>query len=193
MWPNNLKVYFVKPNKIFLKSRTDWSTYQSTYYSIYWIKMQLKTKKPSATGLHNNAWKNEKDIDMICWFGPKWDIISYLISPEFRGYYIISYIPPRDIISDIDMQRYTAGIGRMGLFSARLVHFFLCSIYGVKNEHQKNMPQLRRYVASSLVPLRPKVIKYGLRFLKWTIRNVSTLCQNLINFILNFQFEKKVP
>ena len=60
----------------------------------------------------------------------------------------------------------TAGIGRMGLFSARLVHFFLCSIYGVKNEHQKNMPQLRRYVASSLVPLRPKVIKYGLRFLK---------------------------
>ena len=94
---------------------------------------------------------------------------------------------------DEDSTMTTAGIGRMGLFSARLVHFFLCSIYGVKNEHQKNMPQLRRYVASSLVPLRPKVIKYGLRFLKWTIRNVSTLCQNLINFILNFQFEKKVP
>ena len=85
----------------------------------------------------------------------------------------------------------SAGIGRMGLFSTRLVHFFLCSIYGVKNEHQKNMPQLRRYVASSLVRLWPKVIKYGLRFLKWTIRNVSKLCQNSINFILNFQFEKK--
>ena len=98
----------MKPNKNFLKNRlTDWSTYQqSTDYSIYCIKMQLKTKKPSATGLHNNALKNEKDIDMICWFGPKWDIISYLISPEFWGYYIISYIPPRDIISDIDMQRH---------------------------------------------------------------------------------------
>ena len=98
----------MKPNKKILKNRlTDWSTYQqSTDYSIYCIKMQLKTKKRSATGLHNNALKNEKDIDMICWFGPKWDIISYLISPEFWGYYIISYIPLRDIISDIDMQRH---------------------------------------------------------------------------------------
>ena len=85
----------------------------------------------------------------------------------------------------------TAGIGRMGLFSARLVHFFLCSIYGVKNEHQKNMPQLRRYVASSLVPLRPKAIKYGLTFRKWTIRNISKLYQNSITFLLNFPFEKK--
>ena len=85
----------------------------------------------------------------------------------------------------------TAGIGIMGLFSARLVHSFLCSIYGVKNDSPKNMPWLRRYVANSLVPLRPKVIKYGLRFLMWTIRNVSKLCRNSINFILNFQFEKK--
>ena len=87
----------------------------------------------------------------------------------------------------------TAGIGRMGLFSARLVHFFLCSIYGVKNELQKNMPQLWRYVLSSLVPLQPKAIKYGLTFRMWTIRNVSKLCQNSITFLLNFQFEKKVP
>ena len=34
----------------------------------------------------------------------------------------------------------TAGIGIMGLFSARLVHSFLCSIYGVKNDSSKNMP-----------------------------------------------------
>ena len=81
----------------------------------------------------------------------------------------------------------------MGLFSARLVHSFLCSIYGVKNDSPKNMPWLRRYVANSLVPLRPKVIKYGLRFLKWTIRNVSKLWRNSIEFTLNFQFEKKVP
>ena len=87
----------------------------------------------------------------------------------------------------------TAGIGRMGLFSARLVHSFLCSIYGVKNDHQKNMPRLQHYVANSLVPLRPKAIKYGLTFRKWTIRNISKLCQNSITFLLNFQFEKKVP
>ena len=87
----------------------------------------------------------------------------------------------------------TAGIGRMGLFSARLVHSFLCSIYGVKNDHQKNMSWLQCYVANSLVPLWPKVIKYGLKFRMWTIRNFSKFCWNSINFILNFQVEKKVP
>ena len=39
-------------------------------------------------------------------FQPKWDIISYLISQISLGYYIISKIPIRDIISDMIWKRY---------------------------------------------------------------------------------------
>ena len=68
VWPNNLEFFFMKPKKIpkiDIQTSTLISRVQTTYI-IYCIKMQLKTKKPSVTGLHNNAWKNEKDIDMIC-------------------------------------------------------------------------------------------------------------------------------
>ena len=87
----------------------------------------------------------------------------------------------------------TAGIGRLDHKSARLVHPFLCSIYGAKCDHQKNMPRLWRYVASKLVPLRPKAIKNELNFGKWTIKMVNNLCQNSYEFMSNFQVEKKFP
>ena len=50
--------------------------------------------------------KIQMDIDMICQFKQKWDIISCLISLKFSRYYIISYIPICDIISDIISHRY---------------------------------------------------------------------------------------
>ena len=87
----------------------------------------------------------------------------------------------------------TAGIGRLGQKSARLVHPFLCSIYGAKCDHQKNMPRIWRYVAGKLVPLRPKAIKNELNFGKWTIKMVNNLCQNSYEFMSNFRVEKKVP
>ena len=65
------------------------------------------------------------DIDMICQIWQKWDIISCLISLECSRYYIISYIPIRDIISDIISQRY---ISYQPLHSSRAVmplHMFL--------------------------------------------------------------------
>ena len=44
------------------------------------------------------------------WYGydfwSKWDIISYLISENCKGYYIISNIPILDIISDMIWKRY---------------------------------------------------------------------------------------
>ena len=39
-------------------------------------------------------------------FWSKWDIISYLISENCKGYYIISNIPILDIISDMIWKRY---------------------------------------------------------------------------------------
>ena len=62
-----------------------------------------RTEKGQVAGRYGQCfWRY--GYDMI--FCPKWDIISYLISQKLPRYYIISYIPLLDIISDMIWKRY---------------------------------------------------------------------------------------
>ena len=67
------------------------------------LKEAMNSPGSKTLTLDIQGW-NRYRYDMI--FSPKWDIISYLLSQNFTGYKIISYIPFWDIISDMIWKRY---------------------------------------------------------------------------------------